>query len=1157
MTDITSKDNKYYSLSQYNGTTSNVLAETNDVLLYPIIENASDYQVAISKARIDLSGIPLTENNIPLKTYQVGLKNGNDEYTAYVRQLNASDSNYLYNVSSGGTYSKYLYSTASGTATQITLPYSIPISSYLTNVYQFVETDFQNVFIVGSTDTSENYNTLIGFSSGGSVIYQNVFSSIQAMCLDRQSNLYLAIESGSGSVIEVYHLVETSNPIGFNLVQTITQDANGSPLSQIQTMCAEAQLIVGSKANTITIYDTISWNPITTYNEAGITQLGNSSAILSSYDRFCVEDKGNIPDLLVGIPTGSTTMENMLTAGTFVSGVWLPTANQAIWAGSGANGYAFGIGNDNNTYAYTYDYQTGVSTAPFLANSTVGMKSAFKASQINSLYGLVAGTTGATVAWNINQQTPPNNSWSIVDRAMFPANSQAPISVDTQQNTQKLVMVGTDNNLYQTSTPYAPKTFYNFKTVQVGSTFSIAVAQQGVGWNTTGTTAFSVPQNSFSLYSSSAYTPIPQKFVKSGNVGWLLIGRFTAGTGIFHNLEIQPYTLPTMVDLGAPFNISAIFNPALNNVLDMAYSTSGNFLSVMNCIPGTSSTIYNYNATTGASISTISLPTIANTSGIIATANSGGIQYLIAVVDNTIYFYNMNTPAVPVLLNPTGTSFTGNGSGTIIGGCQWVETTGGNYLALTIDSGGGFSNINQLYACLLNGSYAIQASNLIDTRLYTNALAFGNQMGINSNISGVEISVLGATGNSNTFSGEVFLYNCYNSNTWGLVSQFTSSQSNVETVYYAEDTDYTYAIQPITQGGTPIAISSISFAQSNPNLLYAVSTSGAIYSGDLAGGSIIFSAYAPLAGGTFDSINSVVPSPSQFNWYIRNYGISGQTPHGEYHYSTTPVYSIARNAISGEFLVSSGGGTPSVESYSPSDFSSQWSITNITGNYLIYAKNGEDINAGAFDIYDFQTLIDAINVAFAEAYAKVPSGIFSEAPTVSLNFNTGLATLNYSADYSGTPLTKGILMNTALHQLLYYFSTVDTFNPNFYKVVLPLNSTSIIQTSKSLYLFNQLDKILFISNTIFVFGSYFGANNTNNIITDIDVPTNSDGYMNNIGQVIYYQPTFLRPFILNSNIPLSRVQMQVWYSTLDGQQRQLEIVPDGNWNAKLLFCRRY
>jgi hypothetical protein len=341
-------------------------------------------------------------------------------------------------------------------------------------------------------------------------------------------------------------------------------------------------------------------------------------------------------------------------------------------------------------------------------------------------------------------------------------------------------------------------------------------------------------------------------------------------------------------------------------------------------------------------------------------------------------------------------------------------------------------------------------------------------------------------------------------------------------------------------------------------LLFALNTAGTVYSGDLAGGSITFTVYSPASGsGAFDSINAILPATSTFDTYVRNYGISGQNPHGDYHYAVTPVYSLARNAISGEFLVSSGGTSPAVASYEPLSFAQQWSISNITGNYLIYAKNGEDINAGSYDIYDFQTLIDAINVAFQEAFVRVPSGIFATAPVVSLNFQTGLATLTYSADYSGTPLTRGILMNSALHQLLYYYSTVDTVNPNFYKVALPLNSTSLTQTSKSLYLFNQLDKILFISNTIFVFGSYFGANNTNNIITDIDVPTNSDGYMNNLGQVVYYQPTFLRPFILNSNIPLSRVQMQVWYSTLNGEQRQLEIVPDGNWNAKLLFCRRY
>ena len=82
MSDLTSKDSLYYTISQYNESANTQLADKNENLIYPLIQNASDYQVSVSKARVDLSSIPLTTHNIPLKTYQVGIRNGNDEYTA-------------------------------------------------------------------------------------------------------------------------------------------------------------------------------------------------------------------------------------------------------------------------------------------------------------------------------------------------------------------------------------------------------------------------------------------------------------------------------------------------------------------------------------------------------------------------------------------------------------------------------------------------------------------------------------------------------------------------------------------------------------------------------------------------------------------------------------------------------------------------------------------------------------------------------------------------------------------------------------------------------------------------------------------------------------------------------------------------------------------
>lgn len=1141
MTDLTTKDNKYYTVSQFNPTNNNVNAQTNDVLLYPIIENASDYQVAISKARIDLSGIPLTTHNIPLKTYEVGLKNGNDEYTAFVRQLNAENKNYLYNVSTGGTYSKYVYLTG-GTTTQVNLPNAIPISSYLTNVYQFIETDFQNVFIVGSTDTSENYNTLIGFNSGGSVIYQNVFSSIQAMCLDRQSNLYLAIESGTGSVIEVYHLLETSNPIGFNLVQTITQDANGSPLSQIQTMCAEAQLIVGSQANTITIYDTISWNPITTYTEASITQLGNSSAILSGYDRFCVEDKGNLPDLLFGLAFGGSTpntLINLETESVFNSqGTWALGKKTACSAKSGAG---YGLGTDNYLYGFGYNPVDGTTTVNTLISGDV-YENVCNGTQEGGVYVLYQ----ASQLLGMNAENNPNGSTSLstLDDT-FAIGGSLPLQLDSQINTHRLVGLDTSNTLHITSAPVLLKSAVSISQNSTNTNYIMSQDAVGavIGGTATPPQALTMNQVQYTQ-SPVANTIVYHTLAHSRNNNeYLLLFQDTNGNTLNCSILNANFTVSSSIDVTTAIGIG-----------EPPYGLC-DILGTNICITNRSNTVYIFNYA-GTVISTITLPTFGTQyPSFQVSCTSDG--YLAISSNTNIYIYDVNTPSAPVL--KSNQTFTPVGLPTqYIGGIHLEKLSGPDYELYFTANGttpmvGGFPQLTSLYSApITSPSFTFTSPPSLLSVLPEGQVAcrFLQSVYVNKFVTGTEVSIKLQTGTSTSPSSQVYTYNV----TGNFFNQYSvTPTTNLVDFVPLERTLGQYTWLPITATGAGTIVG-FGISQTNPNLIYALNTAGTCFSGILSltpTPSIAFSEYTAVT--TANATINVLPQPtSQFDWYVKNFNISSQTAHGEYHYSSTPVYSIARNAISGEFLVSAGG---TLTSYAPSDFSSQWTNATITGLNLIYSKNSEDIDAGDANIYDFQTLIDAINVAFEEAFAKAPSGVFTQAPSVSLNFNNGLATLTYSSDYTST--TKGILMNSNLHQLLYYFSVKDDFNPNFFRVVLPANSTSLTQTSKSLYLFNQLDKILFISNTIFVFGSYFGANNTNNIITDIDVPTNSDGYMNNLGQVVYYQPSFLRPFILSSNIPLSRIQMEVWYSTLSGEQYQLQLVPDGNWNAKLIFPRRY
>ena len=221
---------------------------------------------------------------------------------------------------------------------------------------------------------------------------------------------------------------------------------------------------------------------------------------------------------------------------------------------------------------------------------------------------------------------------------------------------------------------------------------------------------------------------------------------------------------------------------------------------------------------------------------------------------------------------------------------------------------------------------------------------------------------------------------------------------------------------------------------------------------------------------------------------------------------------------------------------------------------LIFAKSGEDIDAGPASIYYISVFLDAINAAFATATTRLnqQAGTTLEPPTITLDYITGLCTLNYENAFSTDG--NGIEFNTGLLAIVAYPSTYDSTS-ELNQLLLPLNSTSLPQSAKSVYKFNELDKILFLSNTIYVTGAFVGQNETTQIVTDIDVPT--DTFVENVGQVLYFQPNFLRPYFMQTNLALQRIQLSINYSYVDFNQYQLMLDPSTNFTAKLQFIRKF
>ena len=270
--------------------------------------------------------------------------------------------------------------------------------------------------------------------------------------------------------------------------------------------------------------------------------------------------------------------------------------------------------------------------------------------------------------------------------------------------------------------------------------------------------------------------------------------------------------------------------------------------------------------------------------------------------------------------------------------------------------------------------------------------------------------------------------------------------------------------------------------------------------------------------------------------------------------ANTQVLSIGHNEEQSEFMVANG--VNSVFSYTSACVQSYTLASTLP--VQIFVKNGDDINVPNVAIYDLNTLVNLINVAFLEAYNKLVAqgGTLAEAPFLVLN-STGYLTLNYSADT--TQAANGILFNQALWNLAYFTASPDSTDVGFYKLLLLPSSTSTTQLSKSVYNFNQLDKILISSNTLFVAGSWFGVNTQSRIIMDIDVPTDTSGFVQgNIGNVLYFQPNFLRVFQMQSGgSPLDRIQMDILYRYRDGTTYQLYLANGEAFSVKLEFVKKF
>ena len=223
-------------------------------------------------------------------------------------------------------------------------------------------------------------------------------------------------------------------------------------------------------------------------------------------------------------------------------------------------------------------------------------------------------------------------------------------------------------------------------------------------------------------------------------------------------------------------------------------------------------------------------------------------------------------------------------------------------------------------------------------------------------------------------------------------------------------------------------------------------------------------------------------------------------------------------------------------------------------------------------IYHYQTFLNQINEAFSVAFtnikAEYPSYSPTEAPRIVFNPSTRLFNVIADGSYLDNSTYK-IGMNINLWNMFLFptFSDTDIDLPTYqgipYKSLLIQNNVynvvygtgnavqyvSIIQESPTLFKFYDLVRILVTTSKIPVNGDCEGANNTVNLITDI-VPDTSSLTPDDI---IVYQPTVLRNYNLDSNVPLKDLDVQFYYGCKDGSVHKVQLLPNEYASVKIEF----
>jgi len=1104
MTDTTHVNNVYYDVLQYNNTNDQVAANSDTKLIYPLFNDANNYSVAINKAQMDLSTIPLSQKNIGLKEYEVGLKVGTTEEFGYVRQINSNSDNYVWNCAPNSTViTKYTYS-----PTGLTEVSSQDVSAITPNVNQFVVDDYTNIYIIGGTVA--NYpDTLYIVDIESNLLYSKKFTFLKNIFIDRGQNLYICDESS----IPTVYIYSNNNEIGvvsLTQIATLTQNKAGNPLVNLVFCVADDEIIVGYNTNTVTLYNN-NYEPQTDIVETSIFQLENKANINTEAGTYITSSSDRINDTLWGTASNQVydvNTDSQLTTGTIES----PLVYVNV-------GYGFAIGADGYTYATPYPATP--PTAFFSVNGVSRLSAGciWSIPHLNSITG-ISYTAKELLSFNFGigfgSPTTPNTYISVGEVEFNNPATIFPTSVDVNPVTHKLVATGTDDNLYQSTYPIAAIEY-----ILIGS---------GTDNPTMCGLDVTDPSGNQITFQTRTFNDLIKNMV--------CMFRYLQEYYTFYSTSPTSYNL--VIRDALTFNVMSTVTAFDTSVLNATFlPTSGYF-------------VY-YNANT-SEIHYVSAPltinlSIAANDYVVAFCDLQTAYFAVAYPNSIAIYTVISAALVQVATFPISNVVDiASDTGNIVNGASTLLLLSGSGTPNQAEVLSSYTFTDATYTVLETPTVLYTAPSFPTTYLNSvNCHKLSGRVMITSTSTASEQTNVITLCRFNNYS------TAYQIN--GVIPIPTGGNyiCNKYTAFLNQTTTSTKIWSVIPTNG--VNVKSVSVSKSNPNNLYCISsTDSHIYNGNLVGGVCPLSILTLFATQTYDYISNILNTSTAYNSTLYLYNtLNGQQLITQLALNDQ-VGAIARNDTANQYVISSKNNNL-INVLNPNTLVSTYTQA-LVGAFNIFTKNGSDIDAGDATIYNISSLLDAINDAFMVATTRINqalgAGTVATPPILTLNYQSGLCTLSYPQTLSTSG--NGILFNQNLLNLIYFQSALDT-QSGLNLLKLNAQAESITQNSKTIYQFNQLSRILFVSNTIFVIGAYYGINSFSHIITDIDVVTSD--FVENLGQRLYYQPNFLRSYFMNSNLPVDRMQLQILYEYRDGTQYPLLINPSQNMSVKIQFIRKF